>query len=45
MTFDVKPLKGAYWWGLTEESGAIEDRQIEFTIYGAEDTWLSIEHH
>lgn len=44
MTFDVKPLKGAYWWGLTEESGAIEDRQIEFTIYGAEDTWLSIEH-
>lgn len=44
MTFDVKPLKGAYWWGLTKDNGVIKDRQIEFTIYGAEGTWLSIEH-
>lgn len=44
MTFDVKPLKGAFWWGQTENDGVIKDRKIEFTIYGTEGTWLAIDH-
>jgi len=41
MTFDVKPSEGAYWWGQAESDGIIRNRQINFTIYGAEGTWLS----
>jgi len=41
MTFDAKPCEGAYWWGEVESDGWVRNRQIEFTIYGAEETWLS----
>ncbi|ADY56581.1 hypothetical protein Sgly_2292 [Syntrophobotulus glycolicus DSM 8271] len=41
MTFDVKPSQGAYWWGQVESDGFIRNRRINFTIYGAEGTWLS----
>lgn len=43
MTFDVKPSEGAYFWGKVASDGLIRNRQINFTIYGTEGNWLSID--
>ena len=43
MIFDAKPMEGAYWWGQVESDGWVRNKQINFTIYGAEGTWLSID--
>ncbi|WP_242831337.1 hypothetical protein [Desulfitobacterium dehalogenans] len=41
--FDVKPREGAYWWGESDHEGYARNRQVGFTLYGAEETWLSVE--
>lgn len=44
MDFDVKPVKGAFAWGKPEADGFIRNRRFNFTIYGADDTWLSTDN-
>ena len=43
MSFDVKPLQGAFYWGIPESDGFVRNRSFSFTIYGAEDTWLAVD--
>lgn len=42
MSFDAKPLKEAFLWGIPNQDGFIRDREFNFTLYGAEDTWLAM---
>lgn len=41
MSFDVKPLGGAYLWGIPDDDGYVRGRTFSYTLYGAENTWLS----